>query len=608
VLAFAAVTAVTAAGPAPAARAAAAAAARAAATTPPAAAGEPVGEAGASTVGIVDTVGRPNDLAGVAFGRAEQAPLVEELRRIDAEYRDARDEADAADAELDDDRGELARLETALADAEATTSRANERRDRASAARDALAEPLAAARELMGAMAIDAYVHQDIDASFDPTAEFDADGRRRAYLGVTWGTVRADWAELSAARDLLVDEAERAAATEAEARADGRRLTSAAEEAEAAAEASRDRAAAAEAKLEALRLQASALWAGIVDIGRRPLPPPTIGPASPTADEIERLTSAALYSVGLGPVASYGDYDFSEVVLDAYVLAAEQMSTERPGCHLRWELLAGIGRVESFHGRIFGNSVGEDGNVRPGIRGPALDGVSFALIRDSDGGRWDGDTVHDRAVGPMQFIPTSWQAYGRDGNLDGAADPHNYFDAALAAAELLCSHSYDLRTGNGLYRAVLSYNASTAYVTAVLGHMARYGELGLPAGHVARAPSQSGPLPPISFPPDPTPVGTSTTSTTSSTAGPASATSTSATSTTATSTTATSTTATGGAATGDATAASSTTTSSTTATSKTSTSTSATTPSTSATAISTWTSTSTSLSTTMSTSTRGAAS
>ena len=31
------------------------------------------------------------------------------------------------------------------------------------------------------------------------------------------------------------------------------------------------------------------------------------------------------------------------------------------------------------------------------------DGRGFALIRDTDGGAHDGDTVYDRAVGPMQF-------------------------------------------------------------------------------------------------------------------------------------------------------------------------------------------------------------
>jgi membrane-bound lytic murein transglycosylase B len=54
----------------------------------------------------------------------------------------------------------------------------------------------------------------------------------------------------------------------------------------------------------------------------------------------------------------------------------------------------------------------------------------FAL---PDAGAWDSDTVWDRAVGPMQFIPDTWQRWGADGNGDGAAGPNNLDDAALAA-------------------------------------------------------------------------------------------------------------------------------------------------------------------------------
>ncbi|WP_447407116.1 lytic murein transglycosylase, partial [Clostridium perfringens] len=75
------------------------------------------------------------------------------------------------------------------------------------------------------------------------------------------------------------------------------------------------------------------------------------------------------------------------------------------------------------------------------IRGPALDGDGVAAIADTDGGRWDGDTLWDRAVGPMQFIPDTWSRWGADGNGDGAADPNQIDDAALATARYLCGAS-----------------------------------------------------------------------------------------------------------------------------------------------------------------------
>ncbi|MGG7381593.1 lytic transglycosylase domain-containing protein, partial [Escherichia coli] len=78
------------------------------------------------------------------------------------------------------------------------------------------------------------------------------------------------------------------------------------------------------------------------------------------------------------------------------------------------------------------------GTVSPRITGPPLDGNGVASIPDSDGGRWDGDTTWDRAVGPMQFLPGTWRTLGRDGNGDRVADPNNLFDAAVSAAGYLC--------------------------------------------------------------------------------------------------------------------------------------------------------------------------
>jgi len=69
----------------------------------------------------------------------------------------------------------------------------------------------------------------------------------------------------------------------------------------------------------------------------------------------------------------------------------------------------------------------------------------------------------------MQFIPGSWRMLGRDGDGDGRADPSNIYDAALAAAGLLCqAGGTGLDTDAGLRRAALGYNASAAYADLVV--------------------------------------------------------------------------------------------------------------------------------------------
>ncbi|WP_314172828.1 lytic transglycosylase domain-containing protein [Streptomyces winkii] len=153
-------------------------------------------------------------------------------------------------------------------------------------------------------------------------------------------------------------------------------------------------------------------------------------------------------------------------VLAAYKKAARSLGASDPACGLRWELLAAIGKVES--GQARGGAVDKAGTTLKPILGPVLNGSGFARINDTDGGRLDGDRRFDRAVGPMQFIPSTWHRWGVDGNGDGSRDPANVHDAALAAAGYLCAGERDLRAKSGLHRAVLSYNDSRAYLRTVL--------------------------------------------------------------------------------------------------------------------------------------------
>ncbi|MBL7490138.1 lytic transglycosylase domain-containing protein, partial [Frankia sp. AgW1.1] len=160
-------------------------------------------------------------------------------------------------------------------------------------------------------------------------------------------------------------------------------------------------------------------------------------------------------------------------VLTAYQQAAATLAGEQPACHLRWQLLAGIGKVES--GNATGRQISPDGTVTPTILGPRLTGHGgFARITDTDHGALDHDTTYDRAVGPLQFLPSTWASAGRDGNADHRRDPNNIHDAALTAGGYLCAHHRDLANPTQLAAAIRAYNPSDAYVRAVLAWTTGY--------------------------------------------------------------------------------------------------------------------------------------
>jgi membrane-bound lytic murein transglycosylase B len=174
--------------------------------------------------------------------------------------------------------------------------------------------------------------------------------------------------------------------------------------------------------------------------------------------------------------------DLTFVALEAYVTAADTTRGEHPDCGLDWAVLAAIGRIESRHGTYGEASLDVAGRTGSDIVGIALDGTrNTREIRDTDGGRLDGDPVYDRAVGPMQFIPSTWSAHGRDGDGDGIADPHNLYDAAASAGSYLC-RAGDFRTEDGTSRAVLAYNRSDAYLAAVLQLADHYRSLPITTG------------------------------------------------------------------------------------------------------------------------------
>ncbi|GEP38599.1 hypothetical protein NPS01_22620 [Nocardioides psychrotolerans] len=174
-------------------------------------------------------------------------------------------------------------------------------------------------------------------------------------------------------------------------------------------------------------------------------------------------------------IATSSTNGIPSAALAAYQRAETVINSADKTCNLSWQLVAAIGRVESDHGRYAGNALNNDGIATPGIYGIALNGKNnTAVIRDTDAGLYDNDQVFDRAVGPMQFIPSTWSVVGVDADGDAQRNPQDIDDAALATAVYLCSGNDDLATLTGQRASVYRYNHSQSYVDLVLSIMENY--------------------------------------------------------------------------------------------------------------------------------------
>jgi membrane-bound lytic murein transglycosylase B len=209
---------------------------------------------------------------------------------------------------------------------------------------------------------------------------------------------------------------------------------------------------------------------------RRAISPPPRAEA-----ELDMLSSGMTTAVNVtrNPSADWviraaGQTGIPERALQAYVAAAEAVNATAPTCGIGWNTVAAVGFVETAHGTYGGGSLTASGQVSRPVVGPVLNGAGFAAIADTDEGALDGDARWDRAVGPMQFIPSTWQLVGRDGNGDGTADPFNIDDAALSAATYLCARGRDLTTAEGWTNAIYAYNQSDAYIGQVRDQATTY--------------------------------------------------------------------------------------------------------------------------------------
>lgn len=179
--------------------------------------------------------------------------------------------------------------------------------------------------------------------------------------------------------------------------------------------------------------------------------------------------------VGVKTVNAASIRGIPSIALAAYQRAAAVMDAADSACHLPWQLLAAIGRVESNHGTFGGSHLDADGRATPPIIGIPLNGRRHtSAVSDTDAGLLDGDAKWDRAVGPMQFIPSTWSVVGVDSDGDARRDPQDIDDAALGAGVYLCVGDRDLSTGLGRAQALMRYNHSEAYARLVLAIFAEY--------------------------------------------------------------------------------------------------------------------------------------
>jgi Transglycosylase SLT domain len=223
--------------------------------------------------------------------------------------------------------------------------------------------------------------------------------------------------------------------------------------------------------------------APLASAGERPDPTLPDGTSVP-AQAIEApasVSDGSLLALGVGDVdaqqivATASTSGIPSAALAAYQRAETVINAADKDCHITWQLIAAIGRVESNHGRANGNTLDDDGLATPGIYGVALNGSNRTTeIVDTDAGQFDNDSAYDRAVGPMQFIPSTWSVVGVDADGDGVRNPQDIDDAALGTAVYLCSGSDDLGTDEGRRSAVFRYNHSQSYVDLVLDIMDAY--------------------------------------------------------------------------------------------------------------------------------------
>lgn len=159
-----------------------------------------------------------------------------------------------------------------------------------------------------------------------------------------------------------------------------------------------------------------------------------------------RLAEVALGVSTVAALPAAGAGDIPPRALQAYVTAAASAEA-CPG--MRWQIPAAVTDRESDHGRHGGSTLDADGVASPPIYGVPID--------------WLGGV---RAEGPGQFIPSSWDLFGK-------GDPQDIDDTAMAIVRHLCGTHGDVE-GDHLRSALVSYYGADqdGYADGVLAAIA----------------------------------------------------------------------------------------------------------------------------------------
>ena len=110
---------------------------------------------------------------------------------------------------------------------------------------------------------------------------------------------------------------------------------------------------------------------------------------------------------------------------------------------LPWPVLAGIGKVESDHGR----------STLPGVHS----GTNFA-----------------GAEGPMQFLPGTFGEFAVNADPGQPLSPYDPADAIFTAARMLCADGAHGGSTAGIEQAIFAYNHADWYVREVMSWAETY--------------------------------------------------------------------------------------------------------------------------------------
>ncbi|MDX6679825.1 MAG: hypothetical protein QOE31_3877 [Solirubrobacteraceae bacterium] len=116
--------------------------------------------------------------------------------------------------------------------------------------------------------------------------------------------------------------------------------------------------------------------------------------------------------------------------------------------------------IEKFRIPVFLLPIYQAAGIQYGVRWEVLAAINEI---ETDYGR-NLNVSSAGALGWMQFMPSTWRAYGVDANRDGRKDPFNPVDAIFAAARYLRAAGAD----QDLRKAIFSYNHADWYVESVL--------------------------------------------------------------------------------------------------------------------------------------------